>query len=69
MRAPLALSDPPPPAGGGNPAAGEAVVAKGPARFTGWSLAAADLRDLDLHGCEFVKCRAALANFSSSDFT
>src|SRR6266540_3314185 len=69
MREPVSLSEPPPPAGVADRAAVEAAVAQGPARFTGWSLAGADLRELDLHGCEFVKCRGALADFSSADLT
>jgi uncharacterized protein YjbI with pentapeptide repeats len=32
-------------------------------------LTGADLNRLDLHGCEFVRCRAGHVNFSSRNFT
>jgi len=38
-------------------------------RFTGWNMTEADLSGLDFHGCEFVRCRAGHANFSSSNLT
>jgi uncharacterized protein YjbI with pentapeptide repeats len=38
-------------------------------RFTGWNMTEADLNGLDLQGCEFVRCRAGHANFSSSNLT
>jgi uncharacterized protein YjbI with pentapeptide repeats len=40
-----------------------------PTRFVGWNLTEADLNGLDFHGCEFVRCRAGHANFSSCNFT
>src|ERR1700742_3195503 len=42
-------------------------TAAGPARFIGWNLAGADLSRLDLHGCEFVRCRGGQASFASAD--
>ena len=38
-------------------------------RFMGWNMTEADLNGLDLQGCEFVRCRAGHANFSSCNFT
>lgn len=38
-----------------------------PVRFTGWGLAGLDLRELDFHGCEFLRCRAGRADFSGCD--
>jgi len=38
-------------------------------RFTGWNVTEADLNGLDFRGCEFVRCRAGHANFSSSNST
>jgi fluoroquinolone resistance protein len=38
-------------------------------RFMGWNMTEADLNELDLQGCEFVRCRAGHANFSSCNFT
>jgi uncharacterized protein YjbI with pentapeptide repeats len=38
-------------------------------RFVGWNMTEADLNGLDLQGCEFVRCRAGHANFSSCNFT
>jgi fluoroquinolone resistance protein len=36
-------------------------------RFAGWNLTEADLNGLDFQGCEFLRCRGAHANFSSSN--
>jgi fluoroquinolone resistance protein len=38
-------------------------------RFMAWNMTEADLNGLDLQGCEFVRCRAGHANFSSCNFT
>jgi uncharacterized protein YjbI with pentapeptide repeats len=38
-------------------------------RFMGRNMTEADLNGLDLQGCEFVRCRAGHANFSSCNFT
>ena len=40
-----------------------------PIRFAGWNLTEVDINGLDFHGCEFVRCRAGHANFSSCNFT
>ncbi len=37
-------------------------------RFMGWNMTEAALNGLDLQGCEFVRCRAGHANFSSCNF-
>jgi uncharacterized protein YjbI with pentapeptide repeats len=38
-------------------------------RFMEWNMTEADLNGLDLKGCQFVRCRAGHANFSSCNFT
>ena len=41
----------------------------GSMRFMGWYLTEIDLNGLDLQGCEFMRCRAGHANFSSCNLT
>ncbi len=40
-----------------------------PVRFAGWNLTEATLKALDFNGCEFVRCRAGRADFSSCDLS
>src|SRR5208283_5027185 len=48
-----------------------ALRACGPApmRFASWNMAEADLSGMDLHGCEFARCRGGHVNFSSCKLT
>jgi uncharacterized protein YjbI with pentapeptide repeats len=71
MSTSVSLPEPAAPGAVADRAAVEAALkaAGGPVRFAGWNLAGAELGRLDLHGCEFVRCRGGLANFSSADLT
>ena len=70
MRPERPLHEPSAPSGLADRAAVEtALETAGPARFIGWNLSAADLGGLDLHGCNFVRCRGGKADFSSTDLT
>jgi uncharacterized protein YjbI with pentapeptide repeats len=66
------LSDAPRPAGlAARDDVESALRDRGPAplRFLGWNMEEADLNGLDLHGCEFARCRGGHANFSSCNLT
>ena len=67
---PADLFEPAPPPGAADRAAVVAVLAAhGASRFVGWDLTGADLSDLELAGCAFVRCRAGRAGFGSADLT